>query len=51
MKYLCLAYGDENDWHALTKREQDALLAQDEVHSAVPPWQKEKVIKSEHEKT
>jgi hypothetical protein len=31
MKYLCLAYGDEKDWNALTKMEQDALLAQDEV--------------------
>jgi hypothetical protein len=31
MKYLCLAYGDEKDWNALPKREQDELLAQDEV--------------------
>jgi len=31
VKYLCLAYGDEKDWKALTKGEQDALLAQDEV--------------------
>ena len=31
MKYLCLAYGDEQDWHQLSKTEQDALLAQDEV--------------------
>lgn len=31
MKYLCLAYGDEKDWNALTKEQQDALLAQDEV--------------------
>jgi ketosteroid isomerase-like protein len=31
MKYLCLAYGDEKDWNALLKSEQDALLAQDEV--------------------
>jgi hypothetical protein len=31
MKYLCLAYGDEKDWNALTKDEQGALLAQDEV--------------------
>ena len=30
MKYLALAYGDEKDWQALTKSEQDALLAQDE---------------------
>jgi len=31
MKYLCLAHGDEKDWKALSKNEQDALLAQDEV--------------------
>jgi hypothetical protein len=31
MKYLCLAYGDEKDWRALPKGEQDALLAQDEA--------------------
>ncbi len=31
MKYLCLAYGAEEDWNALAKNEQDALLAQDEV--------------------
>lgn len=31
MKYLCLAYGDEKDWIALTKEEQNALLAQDEI--------------------
>jgi hypothetical protein len=31
MKYLCLAYGDEKDWIALSKSEQDELLAQDEV--------------------
>ena len=31
MKYLCLAYGDAKDWNVLTKSEQDALLAQDEV--------------------
>ncbi len=31
MRYLCLAYGDEKDWSALSKDEQDALLAQDEV--------------------
>jgi hypothetical protein len=29
MKYLCLAYGAEKDWQALSKPEQDALLAQD----------------------
>ena len=23
MKYLCLAYGDEKDWKALSKSEQD----------------------------
>ena len=26
-----LAYWDEKDWNALTRSEQDALLAQDEV--------------------
>jgi hypothetical protein len=31
MKFLCLAYGDEKDWNALSKSEQDELLAQDEV--------------------
>ena len=31
MKYLCLAYGEEKDWNVLTKREQDEMLAQDEV--------------------
>jgi hypothetical protein len=31
MKYLCLAYGAEKDWVALSKSEQDALLAQDDV--------------------
>ncbi len=31
MKFLCLAYGDEKDWKTLSKSEQDALLAQDEV--------------------
>jgi hypothetical protein len=31
MKYLCLAYGAEKDWNALTKAEQDRLLAQDEA--------------------
>jgi len=31
MKYLCLAYGDENDWKQLSKDEQEALLKQDEV--------------------
>jgi hypothetical protein len=31
MKYLCLAYGDEKDWKALTKDEQNALLSHDEV--------------------
>jgi hypothetical protein len=31
MKYLILAYGSEEDWNALSKREQDALLAQDDV--------------------
>lgn len=31
MKYLCLAYGDEKDWNALSKADQETLLAQDEV--------------------
>ena len=31
MKFLVLAYGAEEDWIALSKAEQDALLAQDEV--------------------
>jgi hypothetical protein len=30
MKYLCLAYGDEDAWKGLTKDEQSALLAQDD---------------------
>jgi hypothetical protein len=31
MKFLVLAFGDEKDWIALSKEEQDALLAQDDV--------------------
>ncbi len=31
MKFLVLAYGHESDWKALSKREQDELLAQDQV--------------------
>lgn len=31
MKYLVLAYGAEADWNALSKEEQDSLLAQDAV--------------------
>ena len=31
MKFLCLAYGDEKDWKALSKEKQAALLRQDEV--------------------
>jgi hypothetical protein len=31
MKYLCLAYGDEKKWTALSKSEQDKFLAQDQV--------------------
>ena len=31
MKYLCLAYGDEDGWKGLTESEQHAVLAQDEV--------------------
>jgi len=30
MKFLCLAYGDEKDWKALSKEKQAALLRQDE---------------------
>jgi hypothetical protein len=29
MKFLCLAYGDEKDWKALSKEEQTALLEKD----------------------
>ena len=29
MRYLCLAYGEEKDWSALSKPEQDELLAHD----------------------
>jgi hypothetical protein len=31
MKFLCLAYGLEADWLGLTRREQEELLAQDQV--------------------
>lgn len=31
MRFLVLAYGDEKDWNALSREEQAALLAQDEV--------------------
>jgi len=31
MKFLCLAYGAEKDWQALTSQEQAKLLAQDQV--------------------
>jgi hypothetical protein len=31
VKFLCLAYGDEKQWNALSKAEQDEFLAQDEV--------------------
>ena len=31
MKFLCLAYGDEKDWDALSKEQQDELLEHDEV--------------------
>jgi hypothetical protein len=30
MKYLCLAYGAEKDWRALSRAEQEVLLAEDE---------------------
>ena len=29
MRYLCLAYGDEKDWEALSEAEQEELLAND----------------------
>jgi hypothetical protein len=29
MKFLCLAYGDEKDWKALSKEDQVALLRED----------------------
>ena len=31
MKFLCLAYGGEGDWKAMSKQEQTDVLAQDEV--------------------
>jgi hypothetical protein len=31
MRFLCLAYGDGKDWQALSKDEQERLLAQDEA--------------------
>lgn len=31
MQFLCLAYGSEKDWLALTKEEQEEFLAYDEV--------------------
>ena len=31
MKFLCLAYGDEKDWNALSPEEQNAMLAQDQA--------------------
>ena len=31
MKFLCLADGDAKDWNALSKKEQDELLEQDQV--------------------
>ena len=31
MKYLCLAYGDEEAWNALSEEEQRQLLSQDAV--------------------
>jgi hypothetical protein len=30
VKYLCLAYGSERDWKALSEKEQNELLDQDE---------------------
>lgn len=31
MKFLCLAYGGEDDWKAMTEQEQPEVLEQDEV--------------------
>lgn len=31
MKFLCLAYGREEDWNEFSQQEQQSLLAQDEV--------------------
>jgi hypothetical protein len=31
MKFLCLAYGSEDDWKAMTQQEQSEVLEQDEV--------------------
>ncbi len=31
MKFLCLAYGDEDGWHSLSESEQQEVLAQDVV--------------------
>jgi hypothetical protein len=31
MKFLCLAYGDEDGWNALSESEQQEVLAQDVV--------------------
>jgi len=30
MKFLCLAYGDEKDWKALSEQQQNELLAADQ---------------------
>ena len=31
MKFLCLAYGDEDGWNSLSDAEKEELLAQDKV--------------------
>jgi hypothetical protein len=31
VKFLCLAYGDSKDWHALSEERRQELLAQDDV--------------------
>ena len=31
MKFLCLAYGDEEGWNSLSKDEQQEVLAQDDI--------------------
>jgi hypothetical protein len=38
MKFLCLAYGRAADWQALSKSDQDALLAQDEILRRPATW-------------
>ena len=37
MKFLCLAYGDEDGWNSLSKDEQREVLAQDAVSGCTQP--------------